>query len=355
MQRRKDTREWKPTNPVFDPNEPMQVGGQAVIEGVMMRAKGMIATAVRRPDGEIVIKKEKFVYLIERHPQLKIAILRGAIGLIEMMYIGIKTLNYSAEVALDDPENAPPKKSATTFALVVTLIIALVLGVGIFFFFPLFAVTQFFTVEQHPLKFNLIAGAIRISLLLVYLYAISLMKDVHRLFQYHGAEHKAVFTFEQSAPLTVPSAMNFTRFHPRCGTSFVLLVMFVSIFLFSLLDIGLLLFVDSLTLPLRLATHIPCIPIVGGISYEVLRFSAKHATSPLGRILVAPGLWLQKITTKEPDEKQMEVSLAAIKAALRLDETPVVSTASSVAVGLDYAESAQRELSTPKPQSTFER
>jgi uncharacterized protein YqhQ len=165
------------------------------------------------------------------------------------------------------------------------------------------------------------------------LYAISLMQEVNRLFQYHGAEHKAVFTFEQNAPLTISSAMRFTRFHPRCGTSFVLLVMFVSIFLFSLLDVGLLLFVDSLTLPLRLATHIPCIPIVGGISYEVLKFSAKHSTSPLGRILVAPGLWLQKITTKEPDESQMEVSLAAIKAALRMVDAPVVTRATSVAVG----------------------
>ena len=335
MRQKENTTEWEPTNPVFDPDEPMQVGGQAVIEGVMMRAKGMIATAVRRPDGTIIVKKEEFRSLIERHPRLKIPILRGAVGLIEMMYIGIKTLNYSAEVALNhsEVETTPPNKGATTFALVVTLMVALILGIGIFFFLPLFAATQFFTIEQNPLQFNLIAGAIRISILLAYLYAISLIKDIYRLFQYHGAEHKAVFTFERSAPLTIRSAMNFTRFHPRCGTSFVLLVMFVSIFLFSLLDVGLLFFVDSLTLPIRLATHIPFIPIVGGISYEVLRFSAKHATSSLGRFLVAPGLWLQRITTKEPDEAQMEVSLAAIKAALRLEETPIVPQTTSAAVG----------------------
>ena len=335
MKRKESTTDWTPTNPAFDPSEPMQVGGQAVIEGVMMRAKGMIATAVRRPDGKIIVRSEVFHSLIERYPRLKIPVLRGAIGLIEMMYIGIRTLNYSAEVALDESagESTESTKCATTLTLVATLGIALILGIGIFFFFPLFAATQFFKIEQHPLQFNLIAGGIRIAVLLIYLYAISLMKEVNRLFQYHGAEHKAVFTFEQNAPLTVSSAMRFTRFHPRCGTSFVLLVMFVSIFLFSLLDVGLLLFIDSLTLPLRLATHIPCIPIVGGISYEVLKFSAKHSTSPLGRILVAPGLWLQKITTKEPDESQMEVSLAAIKAALRMEDAPVVTRASSVAVG----------------------
>ena len=335
MKGKESAREWTPRNPEFDPNEPMQVGGQAVIEGVMMRAKGMIATAVRRPDGKIIVKSEEFHSLMERYSLLKLPVLRGAIGLIEMMYIGIKTLNYSAEIALDESaeETATPTKSATTLSLAATLGVALILGIGIFFFFPLFAATQLFTLEQHPLEFNLVAGGIRIALLLIYLYAISLMKEVNRLFQYHGAEHKAVFTFEQNAPLTISSAMRFTRFHPRCGTSFVLLVMFVSIFLFSLLDIGLLLFVDSLTLPLRLATHIPCIPIVGGISYEVLKFSARHSTSPLGRILVAPGLWLQKITTKEPDELQMEVSLAAIQAALRMEDVPGVTSASSVAVG----------------------
>jgi uncharacterized protein YqhQ len=335
MRQEETVKTWTPTNPAFNPNEPMQVGGQAVIEGVMMRAKGMIATAVRRPDGKIVVKKEEFHSLAERYPILRIPILRGAVGLLEMMYIGIKTLNYSAEIALDDPsgDETAPKKSQSTFSLLVTLIVALALGIGIFFFIPLFIATLFFRVEQQPLLFNLVAGAIRITILIAYLYSISLMKDVYRLFQYHGAEHKAVFTFEQNAPLETFSAMQFTRFHPRCGTSFVLLVMLVSILLFSLLDTAVLLTYGSLSLAIRLATHIPFIPIVGGISYEVLKFSAKHATSPLGRLLVAPGLWLQKITTKEPDETQTEVSLCAIKAALRLDETPTAVYASSVAVG----------------------
>lgn len=330
---------WKPINPQFNPNEPLQVGGQAVIEGVMMRAKNVIATAVRRRDGEIVIKKEEFHSSLERYPRLKIPILRGAIGLIEMMYIGIRTLNYSAEVALADAEDPSEikttntKSGKTVFSLVLTLIVSLALGVGIFFFFPLFIATRFFNVEQQPLQFNLIAGGIRIAILLAYLYGISLMKDVRRLFQYHGAEHKAVFTFEQNGLLEISTAMKYTRFHPRCGTSFVLIVMLLAIFLFSFLDLITLQFVHSLTLSVRLLTHLPFIPVVGGIAYELLKFSARHSTTPLGRILVAPGLWLQKITTQEPDESQMEVSLAAMKAALGFEGAENSSKLQNAAAG----------------------
>ncbi len=310
----------------FDINQPIQVGGQAVIEGVMMRAKGMIATAVRRANGEIVVKKMPFVSVLEKHPLLNKPVVRGAVGLIEMMYIGISTLNYSAEIAMEDEEakksaesGKPPgeKKAQSTLALTATLIFSLALGVGLFFFLPLFAATQLFDVAQRPLEFNLASGAIRIAILLAYLYGISTMKDVHRLFQYHGAEHKAVFAFEQNAPLTVPSAITYTRFHPRCGTSFVLQVMLIAILLFSVMDTILLQFIDELTLPIRLATHIPFIPVLGGISYEFLKYSAKHSTTAMGKLFVAPGLWLQKITTEEPDESMMEVSLAALKAALQ--------------------------------------
>lgn len=325
--------EWNPTNPAFDPNEPMQVSGQAVIEGVMMRAKGMIATAVRRPNGSIVVKKEQFHSFVERYPRFNIAIVRGAVGLIEMMYIGIKTLNYSAEIALEDPSHPAespyssgvPKERASALSLTATLVLAFGVGIGLFFFLPLFVATMMFKIEQQPFLFNLVAGAIRITILLAYLYSISLMADVRRLFQYHGAEHKAVYTFERNAPLQISSAMTFTRFHPRCGTSFILLVMFVSILLFSLLDTALMLVAGSLTLTLRLTTHIPFVPVIGGLSYEVLKLSARHATSPVGRVIAAPGLWLQKITTKEPDEAQMEVSLAAIKAALCLDAEPAAA------------------------------
>ena len=307
----------------FDINQPIQVGGQAVIEGVMMRAKGMIATAVRRANGEIVIKKMPFTSVLEKNPVFNKPILRGAIGLVEMMYIGISTLNYSAEIAMEDEDaknnngEKKERKPQSKLALGATLIFSLVIGVGLFFFLPLFAATQFFDVAQRPFEFNLVSGAIRITILLGYLYAISKMKDVHRLFQYHGAEHKAVFAFEQNAPLTVPSAITYTRFHPRCGTSFVLQVMLIAILLFSIMDTIVLQFIDELTLPIRLATHIPFIPVLGGISYEFLKYSAKHSGTALGKMFVAPGLWLQKITTEEPDDSMMEVSLAALKAALQ--------------------------------------
>ena len=310
----------------FDINQPIQVGGQAVIEGVMMRAKGMIATAVRRANGEIVVKKMPFTSILEKNPGLNKPIIRGAIGLVEMMYIGISTLNYSAEIAMEDEEEkANPgaaKKEKTPQSKIgtaLTLVFSLSVGVGLFFFLPLFAATQFFDVSQRPFEFNIVSGAIRITILLTYLYAISKMKDVHRLFQYHGAEHKAVFAFEQNAPLTVPSAITYTRFHPRCGTSFVLQVMLIAILLFSVMDTILLQFIDELTLPIRLLTHIPFIPVLGGITYEFLKFSAKHSNTTLGKMFVAPGLWLQKITTEEPDESMMEVSLAALKAALQRD------------------------------------
>jgi uncharacterized protein YqhQ len=309
----------------YDPDQPIQVGGQAVVEGVMMRAKGMIATAVRRANGEIVVKKQPFTSVLEKYPSLNTPIVRGAIGLVEMMYIGISTLNYSAEIAMDDAnekegKEKQEKKPQTKLALTLTVIVSLAIGIGIFFFLPLFTATQFFDVEQKPLQFNLVAGAIRIMLLLGYLYAISKMKDVHRLFQYHGAEHKAVFAFEKNSDLSVGDAITYTRFHPRCGTSFVLQVMLISILFFSVMDTIMLQFIDHITLPIRLATHIPLIPVLGGISYEFLKYSAKHSTTSMGKMFVAPGLWLQRITTEEPDESMMEVSLAALKAALQIDQ-----------------------------------
>lgn len=304
----------------FDINQPIQVGGQAVIEGVMMRAKGMVATAVRRADGTIAVKKTPFTSVLEKHPGLNTPVVRGAVGLIEMMVIGISTLNYSAEVAMEsEADGGKEKKEQSTLALTLTLIVSLGAGIGIFFFLPLFAATQFFDVSQRPFEFNLVSGAIRIVILLGYLYGISRMKDVHRLFRYHGAEHKAVFAFEQNAPLTVADTIGYTRFHPRCGTSFVLQVMLIAILFFSVMDTITMQFVEHLSLPLRLATHIPLIPVLGGISYEFLKYSAKHSTTLLGRWFVAPGLWLQRITTQEPDESMMEVSLAALKAALQKD------------------------------------
>ncbi len=247
-----------------------------------------------------------------------------------MMYLGIKTLNFSAEIAMLDVEDEKTKdknaagngsskkkeKPASNFVLIATLIFALGIGIGIFFILPLYLTTKVFAIEQTAVTFNLTAGAIRIIILLLYMAGISLMKDVQRLFRYHGAEHKSVFAFELKAKLEPESVKTFSRFHPRCGTSFLLIVAFVAILSFSFIDLILLKLLGTLTLPIRLATHLPFIPIVGGLAYEIIKFSARHSTTWWGRILIAPGLLLQKITTKEPDAAQIEVALIALRCAL---------------------------------------
>jgi uncharacterized protein YqhQ len=323
---------WVPTNPAYDPNKPMQVGGQAVIEGVMMRAPGSVATAVRRQDGSIVVKQQPFVSFIERYKFLSVPILRGAVGLIDMMYLGIQTLNWSGEVAMMDIQGQTAKsngngagvqkapKAQTKIGLVLSLIVALALGLGIFFVTPLLITTKVFNLEQSAFAFNLVAGGIRIAMLLIYLLTISFLKDIHRLFQYHAGEHKAVFAFELKDVLSPEIVQGRSRFHPRCGTSFLLIVMFVAIISFAFLDLLVKQFVGTITLPIRLATHLPFIPVVGGLSYEIIRFSAKHSTTWWGRLLIAPGLWLQRITTKEPDNGQVEVAIIALRCALGLED-----------------------------------
>lgn len=320
---------WVPTNPNYDPNKPMQIGGQAVIEGVMMRAPGSVATAVRRANGEIVVKKESFVSWVERFHLAKIPVVRGAIGLIDMMYLGIKTLNYSAEIAMLDQNledrkngnlNAGHPKHESHLALVGSLILALALGVGIFFVTPLVVASTLFQLEQSAFEFNFVAGVIRIAILLGYLAAISFLKDIRRLFQYHGAEHKSVFAFELNDELVPAAAAKRSRFHPRCGTSFLLIVMVVAVISFSILDYFLKQAFGEMTLAIRLVTHLPFIPVVGGLAYEFIKFSAKHSTTPWGKIIIAPGLWLQRITTKEPDESQLEVAIVALRCALGLED-----------------------------------
>ena len=316
--------DWVPTNPKYDPEKPMQVGGQAVIEGVMMRSARGIATAVRRANGDIVVQKIDHIAITEHSPLLALPIIRGAVGLIDMMYLGIKTLNWSAEIAMMDEEiktrgSAPvkkKKKGGGAIATGLTLIVALLLGVGLFFALPLFVASKLFAVEQTAVAFNLVAGGIRMCLLLGYMLAISIMEDVKRLFRYHGAEHKSVFAFELKSELIPGKVKNFSRFHPRCGTSFLLIVVFVAILSFSLIDAFWLTFIGPITLATRLFVHLPFIPVVGGLAYEMIRFSAKHSTSKWGKIVIAPGLWLQKITTKEPDEAQIEVALVALRCAL---------------------------------------
>jgi uncharacterized protein YqhQ len=357
-------------NESTDPLGPMTVGGQAVIEGVMMRAPGMIATAVRRADGTITVRREAFVSITKRVPFLKYPLLRGALGIVEMLVVGIRTLNFSAEVAMADEVKASGQPGTTDsisstgehqssdkgqssdngpsndkllskdkhpsggkLMLGVTVTVAFALAIVLFFITPLVLTSAVFSADQSPLLFNLLAGAIRLTIFLAYLLAISRMRDVQRLFAYHGAEHKAVFAYEGGRELTVESARTQSRFHPRCGTSFLLVVMVSAIAVFALLDGFLLMWLGNLTLGMRLVTHLPLIPLVGGVSYELIRLSARHAGSWWGSLLVAPGLWLQAITTREPDERQLEVALAALQSALAGTEESVNNPPSSALAG----------------------
>lgn len=321
-------------------NEPeekiMPIGGQAVIEGVMMRSPERIATAVRRTNGEVEIKIQEYQSFIQRKKWLNIPILRGAITLVEVMILGIKHLNFSADVAMKDAEQteqaketksgktkrkrkkkkSEKSKGMSTFSAVTTVTFALLLGLALFFAFPLFATTKLFNIEKDAFTFNLIAGLIRITIFLGYIYAISLLKDVKRLFRYHGAEHKTVYTFESKEPLTVEAARPFTTLHPRCGTSFLVMVMLVSLIFFSFLDSFIILFHGNITLLIRLLTHLPLVPLVGGLSYEAIKASAKKPDNPIVKALISPGLWLQKITTQEPDDSMLEIAIIAMKAAL---------------------------------------
>lgn len=313
-----------------DALNPMRVGGQAVIEGVMMRAPGMVATAVRRSSGSIEIKREPYHSYSERYAFLRWPVIRGAVSLLEMMVIGIRTLNFSADVAMRDAADTHDPDAGETadlagskkkqnLVLWLTVALAFVLAMALFFALPLVITSAFHGIRQEPLIFNLIAGGIRVTILLTYLGLISRSKEIRRLFQYHGAEHKAVFTYERSLPLTVESASTQSRFHPRCGTSFLLIVLLAAVMFFAILDALMIALTGPVTVATRLCTHLPLVTLVGGISYEFIRFSAKHAQSGLGRALVAPGLWLQRITTQEPDTSQLEVALEALRSALGMD------------------------------------
>jgi uncharacterized protein YqhQ len=317
------------TDPTIDENnnELMPVGGQALLEGVMMRAKGYIATAIRRRNGEIYVKREPFHSLSERYPVLKLPVLRGGIGLIEMLIVGIRALNLSAEIALEDigeGENGKNHKKTSSISLMFTMVVALAIGIAFFFITPLSIATYFFNVESHVVAFNLLTGGIRIIFLVGYMALMGVPKDLQRVFQYHGAEHKSVFAYERKAALTPSSAMECSRFHPRCGTSFLLIVMITAIAFFSIFDGLLIIVFGFISLPVRLLTHLPLIPVLAGVSYEVIKFSAKKSSTAFGRMIIAPGLWLQRITTREPDEMQIEVALAALQSAIGVVENTML-------------------------------
>ena len=288
------------------------VGGQAVMEGVMMRVPGAYATAVRDPDGNIQINRHDFKSKVDTYPFLKMPLLRGIIGLFESLKIGYSTLQWSAEISLPEEEAS---KETSKFVDVLLTIFSLALALGLFFVAPIGLTSWLFDKDQDAFIFNVISGMFRVIFFITYLVLISLMKDVRRLFQYHGAEHKTVYNFESGKELSISNAQQFPTQHPRCGTSFLFIIMLVAILSFAILDSVVLFYVEELKIWMRLIFHIPFIPIVAGLGYEVLKLTAKHRSNIFFRALAQPGLWLQNITTKQPDDGQVEVALEALKEA----------------------------------------
>jgi len=293
----------------------IHVGGQAVIEGVMMRAPRSIAIAVRRPDGEIVVRKELVVPLSERFPIVKLPIIRGAVALFTSLIIGIKALNFSANEAMTEEEkNKEGVKEGggelSSWAMAGTMTVAFGFGICLFFLLPLY-MTKLLTpvIGDNNIVFNLVDGVIRVILFLLYIWAISRMKDIQRVFQYHGAEHKSIFTFEAGEELIVENVRRFSRLHPRCGTSFLLIVMLVSIAVFSLIP-------KLWPFYLKAGSRIILLPMIAGISYEFLKWSASNENHPLVKMIITPGLALQRLTTREPDDSQLEVAIRSLNEAL---------------------------------------
>lgn len=339
--------------------EDLIVGGQAVIEGVMMRSPHSYAVAVRTPSGAIVHQSDRVPRLSEKHRMLGWPILRGAATLISSMVLGIKALNFSATVAFEPreekDESGPALRDAarsrksktdkegsagTTLAAATSIIFALMINVLLFIALPLLLTNVFFiaigrqpaapaassgtwmsnliaTVSPYlkPVRptvtFNLIDGIIRMTLFVAMVYSFSLVRDIRRVFEYHGAEHKVVYTYEKGHALTVENARLQPRQHPRCGTSFLMVVMLVAILTFSLIKF------DSLLL--NFGVRIALIPVIAGLSYEIIKLSATRQTQALFRIVTRPGLWLQNITTQEPDDGQLEVAIFALERSLELE------------------------------------
>lgn len=279
-------------------------GGQAVIEGVMIRSKKHMVICVRQPNDEMLTKTEEIKSLSERHKVLRLPFLRGIVALFETLYLGIKGLYFSANATLEEEEKLNPKEIALAVAA------ALALAIFLFSIVPFFLTTL---LKLGGVVFNVVESVVRLGILLLYLASISLVGEFRRVFQYHGAEHTAINAYEAGVELNVENAKKYSRFHPRCGTSFLLIVTLISILFFSIMpDLGYF---------MNLAYRVLLIPVIGAVSYEVLKLSDRYKNSRVMKVLVAPGLGLQYLTTRKPDEEMIEVALKAVEETSRLMQT----------------------------------
>jgi uncharacterized protein YqhQ len=295
-----------------DKNVDMLIGGQAVIEGVMMRSLSGYSVAVRQSDGGVAIRKDALVSVTKKYPFLKIPVLRGSVVLIQSLILGIRALNYSASVSSEGKDGEP---EISNWAIAGSMLMAMALGVGLFILAPLGLtnlIRHYLWPEMSNIAYNAIDGVIRAVFFFVYIASISLMDEIKRVFQYHGAEHKTVYTFEANEELTVENARTKSTLHPRCGTSFLLFVMAISILVFSLVP-------SSAMFAVKFGARVVLIPLIAGLAYEIIRFSARHLTNPVCKLLIRPGMWLQRITTKQPDDQQLEIAIIALKEALLYD------------------------------------
>lgn len=283
------------------PKEILSIGGQAVIEGVMMRTKDKVAIAVRTPKGSIVTRKIKLKYGTIKKNLVKIPFLRGVVFLGETMGIGYKAIQFSAAASLGE------KEDSSTNEMIIAFVISLVIGIGLFIGAPFF-LTRLIT-DDKGVIFNLIDGVFRVLIFIGYLIFISMFKEIRTLFQYHGAEHMTVAAFEAKEKLEPKKIRKYSRLHPRCGTNFLLIFLIVSILVFSL--------ITSDNWIIKLGSRIFLIPVIAGIAYEALKFGGRHHKNPIVAVFVFPGLLLQEITTKEPNDKQIEVAIKSLKEALK--------------------------------------
>ncbi len=299
----------------------VNIGGQAVLEGVMMKGPKSYALAVRKPDNEIEVKVTEYKSFGEKHKGFSIPILRGVVNFIESLYIGMKTLMDSSEYfeeeeATNEKTKAEETKAETvagkdekkdssnTAYLVGTLAVSLIIAIGVFMLLPAFLANFLYKVIDNDFVVNLAEGLLRLAIFLGYVALIAQMEDIKRTFMYHGAEHKSINCMEAGMDLTVENVRKASRFHKRCGTSFVFIVMFISIFVFM--------FVRTDVMWLRLVSRVALIPVIAGISYEFIRYAGKHQNA-CSNILSAPGLWVQKLTTKEPDDDMIEVAIKSVE------------------------------------------
>ena len=300
--------------PILESGEETLVGGQAVMEGVMMRAPHSYCVAVRKPNGEVVTEEAPLHRMSEKYPIFKLPVFRGIGSLGQAMQLGVKALKFSANAAMTEEEAGKESKEIPSWIMTANMVFSFLFFVFLYKLVPLWITMQLEKIypSVHGQILNgLIDGLIRITIFLCFLYALSRYKDIRRIFEYHGAEHKVVFNFESGKPVNVENAQKFVTFHPRCGTSFLLVVMVLSMIVYM--------FLPFQSFAWKMASRVILIPVIAGLSFELIRFAARNGGG-LMSMLTAPGLWLQRITTQPPDNGQTEIAIIALKGAMDLEK-----------------------------------